>query len=185
VSHVRVPFAALALLGGLRAAYGLLVRGAMTLDLGVGRTTRPLGPITLPIEAPREVVFDVIAAPYLGRTPRTLASKLQVIERASDMVLAAHFTDVGRFIATTLETVRFERPGYVHFRLVRGPVPHVVEEFELRDGGTATELVYTGELGVDLWTLGRWWGDRVARKWEAAVEESLSAVKVEAERRAA
>jgi hypothetical protein len=38
---------------------------------------------------------------------------------------------------------------------------------------------------VDLWTLGRWWGDRVARKWEAAVEESLSAVKVEAERRAA
>jgi hypothetical protein len=61
----------------------------------------------------------------------------------------------------------------------------VVEEFELRDGGTATELVYTGELGVDLWRVGRWWGDRVARKWEAAVEESLSAVKVEAERRAA
>jgi hypothetical protein len=39
------------------------------------------------------------------------------------MVLAAHFTDVGRLLATTLETVRFEPPIRVHFRLVRGLVP--------------------------------------------------------------
>ena len=30
------------------------------------------------------------------------------------------------------ETVRFERPHRVSFRLVKGPVPHVLERFELR-----------------------------------------------------
>jgi hypothetical protein len=164
--------------------YVLLVRGALTLDLGVGRSVRPLGPITLPIYAPREVVFDVIAQPYLGRTPRALASKLRVLERGRDMVLAEHFTAVGPFIATTLETVRFERPSTVDFRLVRGPVPHVVERFDLHEADGGTELGYAGELGTDLWALGRWWGDRVARKWEAAVRSSFAGVKAEAERRA-
>jgi hypothetical protein len=45
--------------------------------------------------APRELVFDVIAEPYLGQTPRALAGKLRVLERGSDMVLAAHFTPLG------------------------------------------------------------------------------------------
>ena len=56
---------------------------------------RPLGPQQLEMAAPRELVFDVIAEPYLGRTPRALADKLRVLERGSDMVLAAHFTPVG------------------------------------------------------------------------------------------
>jgi hypothetical protein len=88
-----------------------------------------------------------------------MADKLEVIERGSDMVLAAHRTPVRRgLVATTLETVRFQRPNRVDFRLVRGPVPHVVEHFLLhqRDGGTTIE--YGGELGADLWAVGRWWG---------------------------
>ena len=168
-----------------RAAYVLLVRGDLTLDLGVGRTLRPLGPLTVRIAAPRAVVFEVLSAPYLGRTPRALEDKLRVVERSGDMVLAAHFTRVGNRVTTTLETVRFEPPSHVHFRLVRGPVPHVVEKFVLADAeDDATELVYHGELGADLWLLGRWWGDRVAGRWELAVRESLQAVAAEAERRA-
>jgi hypothetical protein len=38
------------------------------------------------------------------------------------MVLAAHFTPVKCGVTTTLETVRFERPNRIDFRLVRGPV---------------------------------------------------------------
>jgi hypothetical protein len=166
------------------ALYGLLVRGALTVDLGIGRSLRPLGPFTIGIDAPREVVFDVIAAPYLRRTPRALERKLEVVERGSDMVLAAHFTAVGRLVATTLETVRFEPPGEIHFRLVRGPVPHVVERFTLSEVSEGTALEYAGELGTDLWALGRSWGDRVGPRWEAAVRSSLAAVKAEAERRA-
>jgi hypothetical protein len=162
----------------------LLVRGTLTIDLGIGRNVRPLGPITVHIDAPREVVYEVIAAPYLRRTARALEGKLRVVERGTDMVLAAHFTEVGRVVATTLETVRFRAPRSIHFRLVRGPVPHVVESFVLSENEDGTTLVYAGDLGTDLWALGRWWGRRVGPRWEAAVRSSLAAVKAEAERRA-
>ena len=160
----------------------MLVRGALTLDLGLGRRVRALGPQRVAIDASRQVVFDVVANPYLGRTPKAMRAKLEVIERGSDMVLAAHHTAVRGFVATTVETVRFERPEVVHFRLVRGPVPHVVERFVLHDRSGTTELEYRGELGTDLWGVGSLWGALVARRWEEAVRVSLAAVKAEAER---
>jgi hypothetical protein len=164
--------------------WALVVRGSLTLDLGLGRRYRPLGPLRFAIAAPRGVVFDVVAGPYLGRTPRALRSKLEVLERGQDVVLAAHHTPAYGLTATTLETVRFEPPERVHFRLVRGPVPHVVELFELSETPDGTELEWSGELGTDLWTLGSWWGAAVARTWTATVEASLRAVVDEAERRA-
>lgn len=177
-------FLGAAVAGGL--GYRLVTSGQLVLDTGVGRTLRPLGPIAVTMAAPRETVFDVIAAPYLGRTPRAMADEIEVLERGSDMVLAAHRTPVGAgIVATTVETVRFDRPDAVDFRLVRGPVPHVVERFALRpDGDGTTRLEYTGELGADFWALGRWWGARVATVWEATVRASLARIQAEAERRA-
>ena len=80
-------------------------------------------------------MFDVIAAPYLGRTPRAMAGKLQVLARGTDMVLAEHYTPVhrGRLTAATLETVTFDLPHTIGFRLVRGPVPYLTEEFTLAE----------------------------------------------------
>ena len=131
--------------GAAAASYMGLVTGACPLDLGIGRRARPLGPQLVEITAPPEVVFDVIAEPYLGRAPQALAGKLRVLERGSDMVLAAHFTPLGGrlgLVAQTVETVRFTRPGRVDFRLVRGPVPHVVEAFVLTEqpDGAGTRL---------------------------------------------
>lgn len=178
-------FAAIAAaVGGL--GYRLVVRGELTLDTGLGRTLRPLGPLTVAIAAPREVVFDVIAGPYLGKTPRAMADEITVLERGSDMVLAAHRTPVGgRLVATTVETVRFSRPTTVDFRLLRGPVPHVVERFTLHEDNGATRLEYSGELGTDFWSAGRWWGEQVAGTWEATVRASLERIRVEAQRQAA
>src|SRR5918997_3430663 len=130
----------LALPAGLAGVYVLIVRGALTLDLGVGRRVRPLGPIERTMAAPPETIFDVIAAPYLGRTPRAMQDKLQVWERGSDMALAAHFTPAGRLTTTTVETVRFERPHQISFRLLRGPVPHVAETYELRELPEGTQF---------------------------------------------
>jgi Polyketide cyclase / dehydrase and lipid transport len=168
-----------------RGLYRSCVSGAITIDLGVGRRLQPLGPVTRRIAAPRELVFDVISAPYLERTPRALEQKLQVWERGSDMVLAAHFTPVKCGVTTTVETVRFERPGQVSFRVVRGPVPHVAESFVLAEVDGATELTWEGQLGTDLWSFGAWWGSRVARSWTKVVRASLAEIAVEAERRAA
>lgn len=136
----RAAVAGLGLLG-LRRLYRLLARGALTIDTGIGRRVRALGPVDFEIAAPREVVFDVIATPYLGRTPRALEGELEVLERGSDMVLAAHFTQVNR-------------------------------------------LTWQGELGTDFWSVGAWWGGRVARQWDRAVRRSLVAITAEAERRA-
>jgi hypothetical protein len=175
---------ALAIAVGGRRAYRLLASGAVTIDVGVGRRVRSLGPLSWRIAAGRETVFDVIAGPYLGRTPRALEDKLQVWERGSDMVLAAHFTPVKCGVTGTLETVRFERPERIDFRVVRGPVPHVVESFVLDDGDRGTTLTWEGELGTDFWFVGSWWGNLVARSWEKAVRASLEAIVTESERRA-
>jgi len=184
----RVLVTAGVCLGGLAGGFLLVLRGAVTVDLGLGRRSRPLGPLHAEITATPEVVFDVVAAPYLGRTPRGLADKLRVLERGGDMVIAEHFTPVmgGRMIASTVESVRFERPRFIHFRLLRGPVPSVVESFELTTGssGATTDIEYRGELSTDLWSLGAWWGMVVARRWERAVGESLESIRAEAERRA-
>ena len=167
-----------------RKSYRLLTSGALTLDLGLGRRVQMLGPLIQTMHAPKDLVFEVIASPYLGRTPRALADKLQVWERGSDMVLAAHHTPVKCGTTTTLETVRFQRPDRIDFRLVRGPVPHLAESFLLSPNDAGTELRWQGELGTDLWAIGQWWGGRVAHAWTNAVRESLREIAAEAERRA-
>lgn len=178
-----IALASTLVVGGAGGYLGL-VTGAVPVDLGVGRRVRALGPQVVTIRAPRETVFDLVAAPYAERAPRAMRDKVRVLERGTDLLLAAHYTPLrGRLVATTVETVRLSRPDRVDFRLVRGPVPHVLETFELVEEHGVTTLTYTGELGTDLWQLGRWWGDLVAPKWEATVAESLAAVKQEAERR--
>lgn len=173
-----------AMLVGLSLAARAAVRGQLALDIGMGRSVRPLGPLTYWVEAPRDVVFDVAAAPYGPHPPRELRAHVEVLQRSPSMVLAAHRTPVGRYVAVTLEGVVLERPNRMGFHLVRGPVPHVVEEFVFEEAGAGTELTYRGELGTDLWALGRAWGDRVAPVWEEAVRRSLEQIREAAERRA-
>jgi hypothetical protein len=109
VKHLRPYLVAALVVAGGRGVYRLLASGSLTLDVGIGRRVRPLGPLTWRIAAPPEIVFDVIADPYLGRTPRALEGKLQVWERATDMVLAAHFTPVKCGATTAVETRRPSR----------------------------------------------------------------------------
>jgi hypothetical protein len=178
--------AAPAVCGTAGLLYYLVISGRLTVDTGWGRRVRPLGPFSVEVAAPAGTVFDVIAAPYLGRTPRAVASKLRVLERGEGMVLAEHYTSVhgGRLTATTLETVTFDRPHRVGFHLVRGPVPHVAEEFRLTEHDGVTVLAYSGELGTDFGIAGQWWGGQVAKAWEATVRASFASIQAEAERRA-
>lgn len=161
-----------------------VVTGRLSLDLRVGRRTRPLGPLVVDIAAPREVVYAAATAPYAERRPRAMQDKVQILERGDGMVLAAHRTPVGGgLVAVTVETVTFAPPERIGFRLVRGPVPYVAETFELEETPNGTRLTYTGELATDLWRFGELWGDLVARSWIGAVESSLEQIKAESERR--
>lgn len=173
-------------LGGVgTATYLGLVTGRLSVDLGIGRRTRPLGPITVDIAAPREVVYAAAVAPYAERRPRAMAEKVRILDRGDRMVLAAHHTPVGkRLTAVTVETVTFDPPRRISFRLVRGPVPEVTETFALEPTDTGTRLTYTGELSTDLGWIGERWGDTVSRSWAHAVQASLELITVESERRA-
>jgi hypothetical protein len=173
------------LVGGVVTLLSWMARGRLTLDAGVGRSCHRLGPLTVEIDAPRELVFEQLSAPYLGRTPRETAATLDVIERGSDMVVARHFSKVAFYTAETVESVRFDSPGRITFRHLRGPVPHAVETFELTERNGGTELVYTGELGIDFWVLGRLAGRYwVTPTWLGIVREHLAEIKTTAEARA-
>ncbi|MDF2748788.1 MAG: hypothetical protein K0S98_3075 [Propionibacteriaceae bacterium] len=115
-----------------------------------------------------------------------MQEKVEILERAGQMVLAAHRTVVGSGLtAVTVETVTLDPPNRMSFRLLRGPVPHVIETFAFDETADGTRLSYTGELGTDLWRLGQAWGDLVARNWVQTVRDSMAAIKTESERRAA
>ncbi len=160
------------------SAYVLVVQGSLTLDTGLGRRTRPLGPFSVTVAAPRESVFDFLAAPYLSSSPpKAQREKVEVLERGADLVVAAHRTPVAFLTTVTVEAVGFDRPGSISFRLLRGPVPFVVEEFRLLEHDDATTLEYTGTLGTDFWLLGRLWGAVVAWIWERTVRDTLTGMK--------
>ena len=169
----------------MRAAYRQLTRGNLTLDTGIGRRTAPLGPLTVDIDAPRPLVFEVVAAPYLGRAGTAAAEHIEILERGTDLVVAAHHTPAAGGVSTTVEAVGFEPPHRVTFRLLRGPVPHVVESFDLEEVGAGTRLRYEGEIGTDFWWLGAAWGALVARVWVRTVQTSLDDIRNRSEQRAA
>jgi hypothetical protein len=161
----------------------LLAMGRLHLDLGWGRSHHALGPIEVAIDAPPELVFEIISAPYVGRAPADTGIK--VLARADDLVVAAHYTKVHFYTARTVEIVEFEPSTRVGFRHLLGPVPHAVERFALHEAGGPTELRYDGEIGIDFWAAGRIAARHWVRpQWERAVREHLGEVKGRAERRA-
>ena len=54
--------------------------GRLYLAHDLGRSIHQLGPITATIRAPRELTYEIIAAPYLGRTSAA-ASGIEVLAR--------------------------------------------------------------------------------------------------------
>jgi hypothetical protein len=171
------------LLATAATTFLLLAMGRLHLDLNWGRSIHELGPIRIRIQAPRDLVYEIISAPYLGRTPS--GSGIEVLVRGDTLVVAAHQTKVHFYTARTVEAVEFDPPARVGFRHLTGPVPHAVEEFVLVDVNGATELRYGGEIGIDFFILGRIAGRRWVRpQWERTVRAHLDDLKRRAELRA-
>ncbi len=177
-----VAFGVLAalMLAGTGAGFLLLAMGRLGLDLNWGRSFHPLGPIEVRIAAPRDLVFQIISEPYLRHNPKD--SGIEVLAAGENLVVAAHHTKVGFYTAITVEAVKFEPPGHVGFRHIRGPVPYGVEEFALEEVDGATVLRYSGEIGIDFFFLGRIAGRRWVRpEWEKVVSGDLDDVRQRAE----
>lgn len=172
------------LIASMAGAFLLLAMGRLHLNLGWGRSLHRLGPITIRIAAPLELVFEIISSPYLGRTPR--GAGIEVLAKSDALVVAAHHTKVHFYTARTVEAIKFEPPTRVGFLHLTGPVPYAVEEFALEGVDGATELRYRGEVAVDFFVLGRIAGRHWVRpQWERIVRKHLDDLKERAELRAA
>jgi hypothetical protein len=188
VLATTVPWIAVGALAALLLAWAaglflLLAMGRITLDLGWGRSVHPLGPIAMRIAAPRDLVFEMIEAPYAGRAPG--GSGIEVIAQGDRLVVAAHHTKVHFYTARTVELIEFDPPGRVSFRHLGGPVPHAEEQFALTEAEGGTEIEYSGEVGIDFAVLGRVAGRHWVRpQWERTVREHLEDLKARAEQRA-
>jgi hypothetical protein len=171
------------LLAAAAGLFLLMAMGRLSLDLGWGRSLHPLGPITIRVAAPRNLVFEMISAPYLGRAPA--GSGIDVLAGSEDLVVAAHHTKVHFYTARTLELIEFEPPSRVAFRHLTGPVPHAAEQFALTEAEEVTELEYRGEVGIDFFLLGRLAGRYWVRpQWERTVRDHLEDLRARAEERA-
>src|SRR5919108_688245 len=135
-----------------------LAMGRLHLDLGWGRSLHRPGPLRTRIEAPRELVYEILSAPYLGRARN---ESIDVLVRGESLVVASHLTKVHFYEARTVEAIDLAPPARMGFRHLTGPVPYAVEEFRLEQEGEETELHYDGELGIDFFLLGR----LAARRW--------------------
>jgi Polyketide cyclase / dehydrase and lipid transport len=163
---------------------GAWMTGRLTIDLGWGRSVHPLGPIALTVAAPRDTVFQVLAAPYRERAPREVREQVELLDSGEGLVVAAHHTRLRGFTSTTVESVRLAPPERIEFRGLRGPPPAVHEEFVLSEEGDGTKVEYRGELALDFWVFGRL-GARVMRPtWERVVRRHLEDAKRMAEDRA-
>ncbi len=167
-------------LAAVAGGFLLLAMGRLNLDLDWGRSFHELGPIEVRIDAPRDLVFEMISEPYLRHNPKD--SGIDDLARGEDLAVASHHTKVHFYTAITVEAVKFEPPDHVGFRHIRGPVPYGVEEFALEEADGVTELRYSGEVGIDFFFLGRIAGRGWVRpEWEKAVRRDLDDLRQRAE----
>lgn len=179
---IAVAVLAVLLVALMAACFLALAMGRLHLDLGWGRSLHSLGPIRMRIEAPPELVYEILSAPYVGRARN---KSIDVLARAESLVVASHLTKVHFYEARTVEAISLEPPTRMRFRHLTGPVPYAVEEFRLEQQGEETELHYDGQLGIDFFVLGRIAARRwVVPQWHRAVREHLAATKAQAEQRA-
>jgi len=114
-----------------------------------------------------------------------MQDKVEILERAGQMVLAAHRTPVGSGLtAVTVETVTLDPPNQMGFRLLRGPVPHVIETFTFDETRRRDPVQLHRRARHRPLAARPGLGDLVARSWVHVVRDSMAAIKTGSERRA-
>ena len=98
------------------------------------------------INAPREMVFQMLSAIGKGSLPGTQGESSRVLERDGDTIIAEFLTPSGKRIYRTVEEVQLYPPDRITYRHLEGPLEYAAEEFNLVQRDTSTELQYRGEI---------------------------------------
>ena len=146
---------------------------------------------SLYIDAPREMVFQMLSAIGKGSLPGAQEESSRVLEQRDDALIAEFLTKSGRRTYRTVEEVRLYAPERITFHHLEGPLAASDEEFRLveRDGGT--ELLYGGEIECRIWWMPwmPWLGRLIAllyvkSKYDSVIRTHMERLKSAAEARA-
>ena len=139
------------------------------------------------IQAPRELVFQIISAIGKGKLPGSQGEMTRVLHQEGNTIIAQFTTRVGRRMITTVEQVKLYPPERITFEHLHlsGPLDSAWEEVVLRETPSGTELEYTGEFQY-LFPLLGWFISHlyIKPRYNTAVREHLNQVKVAAEAQA-
>ena len=137
------------------------------------------------INAPREVVFQMLSAIGEGSLPGSQGESSRVLEREGDTIIAEFLTTSGKRTYRTVEKVQLYPPERMTFRHLEGPLAFAEEEFNLMEQDTGTELQYRGEIEYKVrwlpgigWLIARFY---VKPKYDAVIGDHMEKLKAAAE----
>ena len=147
----------------------------------------PLHPHTTVINAPRELVYQMMSSFGRGKLKGDNNESSRVVSRDGDKVIAEFRTSTGRRTHTTLEEVTLQPPGRITFRHLEGPLEYAVEEFLFHDVDGRTELIHRGEFIWRSWPFLGWLAGwfYIRPRFERVLERHMDQIKTAAESRAA
>ena len=141
------------------------------------------------INAPREMVFQILSAIGSGSLFGAQGDSSRVLERHDDTLIAEFLTTSGKHVYRTLEEVRLHPPERLTFRHLEGPLDFAEEEFGLDERDTGTVLQYTGRIEYKVrWLPGTGWLIAmlyIRPKYDRIISSHLEKLKTAAEARAA
>ena len=141
------------------------------------------------INAPREMVFQMLTAFGKGSLPGSSGESSRILEKVGDTIIAEFMTTSGNRTYRTVEEVRLYPPEKITFRHLEGPLPFSEEEFNLLDQGTGTQIEYAGKIEYKVrwlpaagWLIAKYY---VRPKYNTVIKRHLTTLKSAAEARAA
>ncbi len=148
----------------------------------------PLKPQSVEIDAPRELVFQMLSSFRRGRIAGDNSESTRLISEDGNVKTVEFVTRAGPFSYRTLEEVTLHRPESIEFKHLEGPLDFSEEEFtldETSDGGTL--LTHSGSFIWKRFPFFGWFGGVIYTRpmYHSVIRNHFVTVKEAAEARAA
>ena len=147
-----------------------------------------LKPQSVTIDAPRELVFQMLTAFRRGRVVGDNTESTRLISEDGDTKIVEFNTKAGPFIYKTVEEVTLSKPDSIAFRHLEGPLDFSEEQFTLEETSDgSTLLTHTGSFVWSRFPFFGWFGGVIYTRpmFHRVIRKHFAAIKTASEARAA
>ena len=140
------------------------------------------------IDAPRELVFQMLSSFRSGRIAGDNAESTRLISEHCNVKTVEFITRTGPFSYRTLEEVTLHKPERIEFKHLEGPLDFSEEEFTLDETpGGGTLLAHSGSFIWKHFPFFGWFGGIIYTRpiYHSVIRKHFATVKEAAEARAA